>query len=898
MNDIQATLITTQKPKMLSKSFQMDADGNLLKSGGGCMTEGIAEKIRLKSAGELASLLTNLKTDQALAYGVTPYDTAAILTAEELKKHKQNGGQPTISRTREYFTYPEGPAILMGDYDPQKDETPLTSDEFRETMYGIVPAIRTAPHVVAASASSFLYNGIGCLKGPSGWRLLVVVEKGSDIPRAGAALFKKSWLKGFGRIFISKRGVPLTRSIIDGVVFQPERLDFCAGAECKAPLVQKRPRPQVYNPKSPPMDTSSALPSLNLDEESEFQRLISKAKQQAVPEAKKIIDKWIDGNVQKKIADIPENQREAVAKSFREIFTQAIKQQNLLGDFAIHLSGGDTVTVGNLLDNPDKYHEMRCADPLEPTYRNDNRIGYINLRAAGRPYIWSFAHGGQRFTLHRARETVQIIEGERVNIVHKVLELMRIAGGHFCRGGEIVTVSTDSDVLPRDRESLLFDLDGLVRFERYDKRSKKTVPCDCKPSIAAGVMAAKGSWGLPELSGVATAPILDPVSGRLIDRDGFDPQTGIMLILNDSSLWPGIPSEPNALDVERAVKILWKPFSEFPFVDSVSRGVMLEILLKTAIRPLLPTAPGNCITAPTAACGKTLLAKCAAEIAGDKPALLPDAGDNAEIRKRLLALLRENRRVLVLDNVVGTLESSALCAMLTTETYTDRVLGVTETISVPTKTLLLVTGNNIQLRGDLCRRMLTSRIDAEMETPWKRKFDFDPAEHCRTHRLEMIAAALTIIRAGIQNGPEMPDRTASFELWSDTVRRPVCLVGEYGFLDVTDPVESIDTAYAMDPETQSAETLLAAWWDVFEDRAVTVAKLMKHAEWTNEKGELTNPDLHAALDEIAGETRGINKRKLGTWIGNHKNRIVAGKFIAASTKQKGLNSWKLNSLTD
>ena len=273
--------------------------------------------------------------------------------------------------------------------------------------------------------------------------------------------------------------------------------------------------------------------------------------------------------------------------------------------------------------------------------------------------------------------------------------------------------------------------------------------------------------------------------------------------------------------------------------------------------------------------------------------MLPDAGDNAEIRKRLLALLRENRRVLVLDNVVGTLESSALCAMLTSSTYTDRVLGVSETVSVPTKTLLLITGNNIQLRGDLCRRMLTTLIDAKMEAPWKRKFDLDPAEYCRTHRFELIAAALTILRAGIQNGPEMPDRTASFELWSDTVRRAVCFVGEYGLLDVADPVESIDTAYAMDPETQSAETLFAAWWTEFEDRAITVAKLIKRAEWTDEKGELTNPDLHAALDEIGGESRGINKRKIGTWLGNHKKRIVSGKFIAESAKQKGLRSWKL-----
>ena len=34
------------------------------------------------------------------------------------------------------------------------------------------------------------------------------------------------------------------------------------------------------------------------------------------------------------------------------------------------------------------------------------------------------------------------------------------------------------------------------------------------------------------------------------------------------------------------------------------------------------------------------------------------------------------------------------------ETYSDRVLGVNETIEVPTRTLLLITGNNVTIAGD------------------------------------------------------------------------------------------------------------------------------------------------------------------------------------------------------
>ena len=365
-----------------------------------------------------------------------------------------------------------------------------------------------------------------------------------------------------------------------------------------------------------------------------------------------------------------------------------------------------------------------------------------------------------------------------------------------------------------------------------------------------------------------------------------------MMILDDVSAWPGIPEEPDALDVEKAVKTLWRPFADFPFDGPVSRGVILAALLTACVRPLLPTAPGVCFTAPTAGSGKSLLATCLSKIAGETPAMLPNAGDPEEIRKRLLALLRQNQRVMILDNVVGTLDSAAVCAKLTAEVSSDRVLGVSETIAVPTRSLLLITGNNVALKGDLCRRVLTSRINPQMETPWKRRFDLDPAEYCGTHRLSMVAAALTVLRAGIQNGPTMPDRTASFELWSDTVRRGGCLVSEYGFLDVADPVDSIDTAYAQDPETQKLSALFAAWWELYVDKPVKVSTLIKHGEWMT-GSELANPELNAALYEIAGEGHSIDSRRLGRWIERNRERIVDAKRMLFIGKSKGVCKWQL-----
>ncbi len=895
--NIFLTKVTSKNPTRITKAFRLDQDGKLIKIPGGAMTLGMCKKMSLSSARQIPELISSLQSDQALVYGVPQHSEAIIVTQKALQNTKRNGGPPIIARDREHFSWSPGAGILMNDYDPPVGQTPLSSVAFRELLYSVCPALMGAPHVLVSSASSHIYKGDECLKGASGQRLLVVVKNASDIPRAGQALSKRMWLKDHGYIWISKSGAMLERAPVDSAVWQPERLDFLAGAACEPPLEQRRPDPELFNPDAKPLDTQIAIPSLTLREEVEYGRLVKDAKEQAAPESQKIKRQWVEARVNTALKKEKPAQEEIEerAEQLRQTFTAAVEKQILLGEFVLHLSNDYEVTVGELLDNPDKYHSKKCADPLEPEYNNDKRIAYINLRAAGKPYIWSHAHGGRRYALHRARETLQIIAGERVQIVRRALELMKINGAHYQRGGEIVAVNTAGEVIPRDKDGILFDLDGIFKFMKYDGRSGELVSCDCRPNIAAGVKAAKGSWGLHELTGVATAPTMDPVTGHLIDADGYDPQTGIMLILQDASQWPGIPEEPNIHDVEKACKTFWKPFKDFPFDGPISRGVMLNALLTACVRPMLPTAPAVCFSAPVAGSGKTLIAKCLSELAGDTPAMLPEAGDQEESRKRILALLRENRRVIVWDNITGVLDSSALCALLTAENYSDRVLGVSETITVTTRSLFILTGNNIQLRGDLCRRVLTSRIDPETETPWKRCFDLDPVDFCRTHRLELIAAALTILRAGLQQGDRLPDRTASFEIWSDSIRRAVCFIGQQcPIIDVSDPVKSIDTAYAMDPETAKLSAFMAAWWDAYEDMPKTVGEVISLAEQKSVlNNSIVNEELYAAADEIAGERGRVNPRRLGRWIEKKRGRIIDGMCFELHGEKMRSNQWRL-----
>ena len=895
-NRFNLTLITSQKPKCITKSFSLGKEGELIKEAGGAMTKGTAETLTLEPR-DLPALLDGLKQNNALVYGVSDYDKATIVTKKALSQAKHNGGPPIIARDKKHLSWPVGAGALMLDYDPPDGQVPLIGDKFRELIYSVCPALKDTPHLIAPSASTFIYHGEKCLKKRSGIRFLNIVKNASDIPRALDALAKRLWLKGHGYIELSKAGRMLTRCPVDTAVGSPERLDFCAGAACKPPLEQRRPSPRLFKPDADPLDTLAAIPSLTMLEQSDYDGLVATAKAQAKPEARQIKKEWSAERVKVALAKISEDDREKAEAGLMQTYSLAVDKSILMGDFVLRHTSGKEITVGECLDDPDKWHGERFHDPLERSYGgNDSRIAWMNLRAAGRPYLYSHAHGGQRFSLVRARESLRLRAGERASIVRETLEGMRIFGTHYRRGNELVAITQDSEILPRYVEGIQWDLDSLFRFEKYNKTERLWLPCDCTKPIASGVLAAQGSWGLNELTGLTTAPILDPLTGRLIEDDGYDKKNRLMVILNDNSRWNGIPEVPTRGDVEWASETIWEPFKDFPFDGAISKSVMLAAFLTACIRPLLPTAPGFGFDAPTAGSGKTLLAKCLSIIAGDEPAMLPDAGDSEETRKRILALLRQNKRVVVLDNVTGILDSSALSAMLTAETYSDRVLGVSETITVPTTTLLLVTGNNITVAGDLCRRILICRIDPQDETPWKRAFDMDPAEYCREHRLDIVAAGLTIIRAGIQSGPEMPGRTASFEVWSDSVRRAVCLVAKYGVLDVTDPVESIDVAYGADPETGNLGALLDAWYDIWKDDPIKTSTLINAAQETcngfdemaknGVDGELKYPKLAEAVDAICGNGKTLNPHRLGIWIGKNKARIVNDFRIVESEQSK------------
>jgi len=78
--------------------------------------------------------------------------------------------------------------------------------------------------------------------------------------------------------------------------------------------------------------------------------------------------------------------------------------------------------------------------------------------------------------------------------------------------------------------------------------------------------------------------------------------------------------------------------------------------------------------------------------------------------------------------------------------YSDRRLGVSETVATAASTIHLFTGNNIGPRGDLASRSLQARLAVDRPDPENREFTHpDPVGWTKSNRAEILQALYTIL---------------------------------------------------------------------------------------------------------------------------------------------------------
>lgn len=494
----------------------------------------------------------------------------------------------------------------------------------------------------------------------------------------------------------------------------------------------------------------------------------------------------------------------------------------------------------------------------------------------------------------RMKPIIRIIAGEFHRVVDAAERELSQSGRHYQRGGLIVCVATDpgtgeTKVQEVSQAALVPALAGAATWERFDSRAKSLVRVDPPARHVAVLYDMSNYRYLPILNGIARQPYLRP-DGSLMTTAGYDSATGMFGVFAEQKF--SVPVLPTRIDAEKALGLLSDLIEDFSFAKESDRTATLSAILTAAIRPSLPHAPMFHVRAHMVGSGKSYLCELITAFAMPQrstPTTFP--ADDEECRKLLVAELMRAPAVIEFDNLTGDLvPHKSLCTSLTSEFLTGRILGVSKTATVSTRTLFLSSGNNVGPVQDMARRCITIHLAPEMEIPATRTFKRpDLVREVLGQRSRYVSAALTIVRAWVVAGKPITTckPLVSYGDWSNLCRQSLLWLG------YADPTVSVFEAIQEDPDRETLARLLTAWHAVFGKTAVMIREAIKQADFGHEDHQ----ELREVLHDIANDRGEINRRKLGWWIKRHAGRIVNGLRFVRANGNTSSEKWQVESVS-
>lgn len=340
----------------------------------------------------------------------------------------------------------------------------------------------------------------------------------------------------------------------------------------------------------------------------------------------------------------------------------------------------------------------------------------------------------------------------------------------YILGGLVVVIHNGESIIPKPNFFLTWTEDYLYTyvmtgggFDQFE------VLRSMSSAMAGAVMSApQFTQHLRKLVGIT--PVRTPVlraSGAIeLLSFGYDEETKILTPeggIEYATDWP----------IERALEFLDELLADFPFADdgrskSVAVAAMLTVYAPLLISPLAPR-PAFIYLANSEGSGKTLLAQLAGAAQGIVPVSSAPKSEE-EWDKKILATVISGASLMLIDNVKGCLNSSALEGVLTSPKYEGRVLGSSQIYRGDANLVVLITGNDLTVSPDLCRRALFVELFSEALRAEDRTFKrvLDAAEILRLQP-QILAALWSLISEWDRKGrPAATITNASFPRWAAT----------------------------------------------------------------------------------------------------------------------------------
>lgn len=366
------------------------------------------------------------------------------------------------------------------------------------------------------------------------------------------------------------------------------------------------------------------------------------------------------------------------------------------------------------------------------------------------------------------------------------------------------------------------------------------------------------------LRAVTAMPFFTRVDGEIVrvSAPGYHKASGFYLDPAPGLNIPDVPDAPTDDDLDDAWGLIADIFGEFPFDDDddndrenrAGKAHLLALILERYVRDLIagPT-PSYYVVKPKPGTGATWLVELATMIGSGRVSVtVPEVkGDENELRKTIHAHLLSGEPYFWVDNINGGVFSGVMASMTTAERVGDRRMGKNLTDIMSVNVTWILSGNNVELSGEIARRCVPIRLDAKVEHPEKRDFRIkNLKEYAGALRGELAWAALTMIQRWVADGaPDYSGRPlTSYESWSRVIGGILESAG-YGdrFLG------NLDIASASAESADDVARLLVAWASAEGDKRAEARPL-------NKVGRTDLRDLADGLGLDLGIYPGVDER--------------------------------------
>lgn len=437
-------------------------------------------------------------------------------------------------------------------------------------------------------------------------------------------------------------------------------------------------------------------------------------------------------------------------------------------------------------------------------------------------------------------------------------------------------------------------LDGLVT-ETCNVVNRKFNQRTQKESFAPGCIDARMLdmiLARPEefakLEKLSQVPFVRP-DGTICATEGYDAATHTFLELSPVLRGIEIPETPARDQVLWAKKMILKELlGDFPLHTNADKANALATILTPFVRDLVPVSPLAVIDAKEAGSGKNLLADIISILfTGNPIQTLPYTIDDSEQRKVITSAFRDGHSVLLFDEA-HQIEGANFARALTSHTYQDRILGSSVIAEFPNNRTWISLGNQVQIKGDMARRVYRVRLEYEGSRPESRPAEAfrhaDLRQWAMDNRAKLVKACLILVRAWYALGKpraELPFRMGSFEKWQEILAGILYVAGVEDFLANVPQWRS-----ESDFERQHTVGHLEWLEQQYGELPFTAAQATQSLKWDKEA------EHPPGMDDPSG---GGFARRLGQWYARQKDRDLDGIKLVRLGEQghKGVCKWMI-----